>query len=153
MGVDVRVRVGVIVGVAVGVGVGGTMMGCPIGVEVGVGVAVSGVGCGVAEAVEGGVGTDGGVWAAVGVAVCPGVGVGLGLGVDAQSSPAIRIASAPLIIEAEDIFPASEASTVPVFTTALRSRDIESAPSHRACASSTTPETCGAAMEVPLMYT
>jgi hypothetical protein len=77
--------------------------------------------------------------------------VNVGVAVGAQSCAAIRIASAPFTIEAEAILPARGASTVPVFTTALRRRDMERVPPHRACASSATPETCGAAMEVPLI--
>jgi hypothetical protein len=56
-------------------------------------------------------------------------------------------------MEAEATLPARGARTVPVLTTALRRRVKERVPSHRACARSATPDTCGAAMEVPLIYT
>jgi hypothetical protein len=63
------------------------------------------------------------------------------------------MASAAFTIDAEATLPARGARTVPVFTTALRRRVMESVPLQRACANRITPETCGAAIEVPLIYT
>ena len=79
-----------------------------------------------------GVGVGIGVRVDVGVTVGPTVMVGVGVEVGAHNCPAMRMASAPFTIDAEAILPASPAVTVPVFTTALRRRVIESVPLHRA---------------------
>jgi hypothetical protein len=87
------------------------------------GISNGGVGVAVGIAPDGsGVGVGAGVFVAVGATVGTPVGVGVGVAVGAQSWAAILTASAPLTIDADEIFPASAAVTVPVFTTALRNK-------------------------------
>lgn len=144
--VIVGVKDGVLVGVRDGVDVGS-------GVAVGVGVATIGSpgGVGVANGGGVGVGVDVGVLVASALGVGVAVGVDVGVAVGAHNCPPIRIASDALTIDADEIFPAKLAITDPVFTTVLRSSAIGSVPLQRAWTSNATPETCGAAIEVPLM--
>lgn len=86
--------------------------------------------------------------AALGVAVTPAVGVGVGAHIPCAAWTAPR----PFTIDEYRVFPCKVDDTVPVLMTASFNLVMLRAPLQIDWAISATPETWGAAIDVPLMY-